>query len=262
MTPTIGLLTDFGLTDTYVGQMKAAILRVAPQARLVDLTHSVPAQDVRAGAFLLWTAVQAFAEGSLFLAVVDPGVGSARRAVAVRSRCGDVLVGPDNGLLMPALTLLGGLSEAVELTDPSWWGPRRSRSFHGRDLFAPVVGHLAMGVPLGKLGRPLERLEEPFTFPEPQRDGAAFVGEVLHVDTYGNLVTNLPLERLPEHFEVQVSSSVIPEAPHAHYQAVAPGALLALGGSTGLLEVSTRDGNAARVLGAGQGTPVRVVPRG
>ncbi|WP_162159678.1 SAM hydrolase/SAM-dependent halogenase family protein [Cystobacter fuscus] len=262
--PLISLLTDFGLTDTYVGQMKAALLRIAPHARLVDLTHAVPAQDVRAGAFLLWSAVEAFAEGSLHLAVVDPGVGSARRAVAVRSHRGDVLVGPDNGLLVPALSLLGGLADAIELNDPAWWGPRRSRTFHGRDLFAPVVGHLAAGVPLEKLGRRLEQLEAPFTFPEPQVEGGggALVGEVLHVDTYGNLITNLPVARLPARFDVQVGDRLIPDAPHAHYQAVAPGELLSLGGSTGLLEVSVRDGDAARVLGVGRGTRVHIAARG
>src|SRR5690242_15590872 len=158
MPPTISLLTDFGLTDTYVGQMKAAILRVAPGAVLVDLTHAVPAQDVRGGAFLLWSGVEAFPEGSLHLAVVDPGVGSTRRAVAARTRRGDVLVGPDNGLLVPALERLGGLIAAVELTEPEYWGPRRSRTFHGRDVFAPVVGHLAAGVPLERLGRALHHL--------------------------------------------------------------------------------------------------------
>jgi S-adenosyl-L-methionine hydrolase (adenosine-forming) len=262
MPPVISLLTDFGLTDTYVGQMKAALLRVRPGADLVDLTHAVPAQDVRAGAFLLWSAVDAFPEGSLHLAVVDPGVGSARRAVAVRSLRGDLLVGPDNGVLLPALERLGGRVLAVELTVPEYWGPRRSRTFHGRDVFAPVVGHLASGVPLERLGPEVSALETPFTFPTPRREEGGLVGEVLHVDTYGNLITNLPMTRLPAHMEVQVGGRVIPDAPHAHYQAVAPGALLSLGGSTGLLEISVRDGDAARVLGVGRGARVRILPRG
>jgi S-adenosylmethionine hydrolase len=256
----ISLLTDFGLTDTYVGQMKASILRVAPEARLVDLTHAVPAQDVRAGAFLLWSAVEAFPEGSLHLAVVDPGVGSARRAVAARARRGDVLVGPDNGLLVPALEQLGGLDTAVELTEPAYWGPRQSRTFHGRDVFAPVVGHLAAGVALERLGRPLHHLEEPFSFPRPAEEEGCPVGEVLHVDTYGNLVTNLPGALLPARFRVHIGSAVIPDAPHAHYQAVASGELLALVGSAGLLEVSVRDGSATTALGVGRGARVRVEP--
>lgn len=260
MASLVSLLTDFGLADTYVGQLKAALLRVAPSALLVDLTHEVPAQDVRTGAFLLWTAVEAFLEGSLHLAVVDPGVGSSRKAVAVKSRRGDVLVGPDNGLLVPALERLGGQVAAVELSEPRYWGPQRSRTFHGRDLFAPVVGHLASGVPLEQLGRPVERLEAPFTFPPPAQEQSGLVGEVLHVDTYGNLVTNIPGELLPERFTVHIGSAVIRDAPHAHYMAVAPGELLALVGSTGLLEVSAREGSAQAMLGASRGERVRIEP--
>lgn len=258
--PLVSLLSDFGVTDTYVGQMKASILRVAPSATLVDLTHAVPAQDVRAGAFLLWTAVEVFPAGSLHLAIVDPGVGSSRRAVAVRSRRGDVLVGPDNGLLLPALEQLGGLVAAVELTEVAYWGPLRSRTFHGRDLFAPVVGHLAAGVPLEKVGRSVERLEAPFQFPPPSVEDGCPVGEVLHVDTYGNLVTNLPGAQLPARFRVRMGLTVVEGAPHPHYQAVAPGELLALVGSAGLLEISARDGSAASVLGVDRGERVHIEP--
>lgn len=256
----VSLLTDFGVADTYVGQMKAALLGVAPGVMVVDLTHAVPAQDVRAGAYLLWTAVEAFAPGSLHVAVVDPGVGSERRAVAARSKRGDVLVGPDNGLLVPALGLLGGLDAAVELTEPAYWGTRRSSTFHGRDVFAPVAGHLARGVPLERLGPPVERLEAPFSFPRPVEQGGQLVGEVLHVDVYGNLITNIPASRLPARFRVYVGRAVISEAPHPHYMAVAPGALLALVGSSGLLEVSVREDSAEALLGVRRGERVRVEP--
>lgn len=258
--PLVSLLTDFGVMDTYVGQMKAAILSVAPAAILVDLTHAVPAQDVRAGAFLLWTAVEAFPRGSLHLAVVDPGVGSSRRAVAVRSRRGDLLVGPDNGLMLPAIEQLGGMDAAVELTEEAYWGPLRSRTFHGRDLFAPVVGHLAAGVALEKVGRPVEQLQAPFRLPPPTEEEGLVVGEVLHVDTYGNLITNLPGAQLPARFRVRVGLTVVEGAPHPHYQAVAPGELLALVGSSGLLEISARDGSAASVLGAERGERVHIEP--
>jgi S-adenosylmethionine hydrolase len=257
----ISLLTDFGVADTYVGQMKAAILRVAPTATLVDLTHAVPPQDIREGAFLLWTAVEVFPAGSLHLAIVDPGVGSGRRAVAVRSRRGDILVGPDNGLLLPALEHLGGLAAAVELTEPAYWGPARSRTFHGRDLFAPVVGHLAAGVPLEKVGRPVEQLEAPFRFPPPGVEDGQPLGEVLHVDTYGNLITNLPGAQLPARFRVRIGLTVVEGAPHPNYQAVAPGELLALMGSSNLLEISVRDGNAASTLGVDRGERVHIEPQ-
>ncbi|MCI0572413.1 MAG: SAM-dependent chlorinase/fluorinase [Myxococcaceae bacterium] len=260
MRPVISLLTDFGFSDTYVGQLKAAVLRVAPDAQLVDLTHAVPAQDVRAGAFLLWTAVEAFPSGALHLAVVDPGVGSARRAVAARTHRGDVLVGPDNGLLVPALERLGGLAAAVSLTEPRFHGPRTSSTFHGRDVFAPVVGHLASGVSLEELGPSLERLEAPFSFPAPRTSDGRIEGEVLHVDVYGNLVTNVPAELLPARFDVVMGPARIRGAPHPHYQAVASGEPLALVGSAGLLEVSVRDGSAAATFGVTRGAPLHLEP--
>ena len=149
----ITLLTDFGTQDTYVGQVKGAILSVAPSASLVDLTHAVPPQDVPAGAFFLWCAVEAFAAGSIHLAVVDPGVGSNRRGIAVRAARGDYFVGPDNGLLIPAVDHLGGRTEAVELTNREFWRPQPTSTFHGRDVFGPIAGHLANGIPLTQLGR-------------------------------------------------------------------------------------------------------------
>src|ERR1700694_1457365 len=134
----VSLLTDFGLDDTYVGQVKGAILSVAPDATLIDLTHAVPPHDVLAGACLLCSAVEPFPAGTIHLAVVDPGVGSERRAIALRVARGDVFVGPDNGLLVPAVERLGGRAQAVELTESRFWRPTQSRTFHGRDVFGPV----------------------------------------------------------------------------------------------------------------------------
>ena len=249
----ITLLTDFGLDDTYVGQMKGAILAVAPAVTLVDLTHAVPAQDIHAGAFLLWSAVEPFPPGTTHLAVFDPGVGSVRRAVALRSRRGDVFVGPDNGLLWPAVERLGGLVRAVELTEARFWRPAPSTTFHGRDLFGAVAGHVAQGVPLDQLGRPISD-PQAASVPVPRGHD----GEVLHVDTYGNLITNLPAAGLPLEFEARVGAHRAPRA--THYAAVAPGVLLALIGSVGLLEISARDGSAAALTGARRGTPVHLVP--
>jgi S-adenosylmethionine hydrolase len=252
--PVISLLTDFGFADTYVGQMKGAILAIAPSATLVDLTHAVPPQDVVAGAFLLWSAVEAFPTGTIHVAVVDPGVGSDRRAVALRSARGGLLVGPDNGLLWPAVERLGGCGLAIELNEPRFWRPRPSSTFHGRDLFGPVAGHLANGVPLEQLG---SHIDDPVPLELPKPRGLA--GEVLHVDTYGNLITNLPADSLPAHFAVRIGDQHVPQA--AHYAAVQPGALLALIGSSGLLEISARNASAATSTGARRGTPVLVEPR-
>ncbi len=256
----VTLLTDFGLADTYVGQVKGVILGVCPTARIVDLTHAVPPQDVRAGAFLLWTGVEAFPAGAIHLAVVDPGVGTARRAVAAQAARGDLLVGPDNGLLVPAVDRLGGLVAAVELSRPEVWRANASATFHGRDVFAPVAGHLAAGKQLEELGEPVPDLARPFELEQPRQDGRRLHGTVLYVDTYGNLITNLGGSILPLHFSVTIRDRTIQPAPHPHYQAVPPGSLLALVGSSGLLEVSTRDGSAAATLGARPGDPVLVVP--
>jgi S-adenosylmethionine hydrolase len=254
----ITLLTDFGLADTYVGQVKGAILSVAPEAALVDLTHAVPAQDVVAGAFLLWAAVEVFPSGSVHLAVVDPGVGSARRGVAARSGRSDVFVGPDNGLLVPALEHLGGVDAAVELVESAYWRPSPASTFHGRDVFGPVAAHLSLGVALDRLG-PNVVLQRPFELPQPLSEGQRLRGEVLHLDTFGNLITNLPAERLPARYSVDVAGLSI--EPQPSYQAVAPGMLLALVGSSGLLEISARDASAAAILGATRGARVDVLPR-
>jgi S-adenosylmethionine hydrolase len=252
--PILTLLTDFGSSDTYVGQVKGAILAVAPAVQLVDLTHAVPPQDVLGGAFLLWSAVEVFPPGSVHLAVVDPGVGSARRAVALQARRGDLFVGPDNGLLVPALERLGGLLRAVELTERRYWRPAPSSTFHGRDIFGPVAGHLAAGIALPDLGRPID---DPLRLELPTPRGLE--GEVVHVDTYGNLVTNLPAAALPAAYRVHLGAWVV--EPQPNYAAAGPGALLALVGSAGLLELSARDASAAALTGAQRGTPVRLEPR-
>lgn len=249
----ITLLTDFGLHDTYVGQVKGAILAIAPTASIVDLTHAVPAQDLQAGAFLLWSAVETFVAGTIHLAVVDPGVGSVRLAVALETARGDVLVGPDNGLLLPAAERLGGIARAVELNRAEFWRPSPSATFHGRDLFGPVAAHLANETPLERLGTPLLAADV-VRLSLPQPEGGR--GEVIHVDTYGNLITNLPAHTLPPHYVVRVDDVEAPGV--AYYAAAPPGELLALVGSSGLLEISVRDGSAAQRTGARRGTPVNV----
>jgi S-adenosylmethionine hydrolase len=251
----VTLLTDFGLVDTYVGQLKGAILSVAPSLPLIDLTHQVPAQAVQVGAFLLWSAVEVFPAGSVHLAVIDPGVGSARRAVAARAGRGDLFVGPDNGLLVPALERLGGVAGAVELTEPRFWRPHPSTTFHGRDLFGPVAGHLANGLPLAELGQPVT-LIRPFALPTPTVAGDRIDGTVLHVDAYGTLVTSIPADVLPDRYMVHLAGRDVAPAPN--YQAVPPGALLALAGSAGLLEIAARDASAAALLAVGRATPVSV----
>ena len=209
---------------------------------------------MRAGAFLLWTAVEAFPPGSIHLAVVDPEVGSPRRAVAIRSWRGDTFVGPDNGLLLPAVDRLGGVVQAVDLTAREYWRAQPSSTFHGRDIFGPVAAYISKGVPLDRLGPPVSKLSRAANWPLP--DGLN--GQVIHVDVYGNLITNLPADALPvQPFQVVFGNHRVLRADY--YAAVAPGQLVALVGSSGLLEISARDGNASQETGASRGTPVTVV---
>lgn len=239
----IALLTDFGLVDPYVGAMKGVLASLAPGAPVLDVTHGVPPQDVRVGALFLDAAWPWFPEGTVFVCVVDPGVGTRRRPIVARA-AGRLFVGPDNGLL--------GLlpdPEVREITAP-WGHPSPSRTFHGRDLFAPVAARLAGGAAFEDVG-PLVTDPVRVLLPVPV-DGA---GEVLYVDHYGNAVTNL----------AGVDGGVVRvrevRAPVVHtYAAAGPGEAVALTGSTGRLEIAVRDGHAARELGLAPGTPVSWEP--
>ena len=255
----VTFLSDFGSKDTFSAQMKGALLAVAPTAVAVDLTHHVAPQDVRMGAFQLWAAVDAFPTGTIHVAVVDPGVGTGRRALALRTKRGDVLVGPDNGLLALALDRLGGLDVGVALSDPKYWrSANPTATFHGRDIFAPVAGHLAMGAKIEKLGPAITDPERPYALPTCRQDGDDLVGEVVHVDVYGNLITSFTAESLPARFRLWVSGIEVKECPHVTYRSVPPGRFLAVVGSSGLLEVAVRDGSAARTTGAKLGDKVIV----
>jgi S-adenosylmethionine hydrolase len=267
VTRPIFFLSDFGLSDTYVGVVKAVILGSAPDARIVDLTHDVPPQDIRAGAFALMTAAPYLPADAVVLAVVDPGVGTARRPIAVQVN-GRAFVGPDNGLLSWAI----GASEpdgCVVLDQPRFWRPTVSTTFHGRDLFGPVAAHLARGVPLARLGSPIDTIEE-LPSPTARRvvDGDGRIseahGEVIHVDRFGNLVTSLSASDLPPDPVVTVQGrTVVGLARHFQPAGSAPGAdgLIALIGSAGLMEIAVPNGSAATMIGAEVGTDVFVTAR-
>jgi len=256
----VTLLTDYGAADTYVGQLKGAILAVSPSATLVDLTHSVPAQNVRAGAFLLWTGVEVFPPGSIHLAVVDPGVGTARRAIAAKCARGDFFVGPDNGLLPAAINRLGGLTDAVELTRSKYWSPRVSPTFHGRDLFAPVAGYLARGASWRELGEGIAELQGPPSFPLPSETGDSLHGEILHVDSFGTLITNLRGEQLADEFALTIGGRRIVGRQNAVFESVSEGTLVGLVGSAGLVEIALRNGSAATELRVTVGQPISAQP--
>ena len=187
--PVIALLTDFGTADHYVGAMKGVMLGICPGATFVDITHEIPPQDVLGGALQLGACWQYFPAGTVFLAVVDPGVGSARRAIAVEAD-GRRFVAPDNGLLTMVLRAPEGGQAHFEISNPRYAAPLVSRTFEGRDRFAPAAAWLAAGVELAALGAPLSdwvRLD----IPEPRDLGDRLEGEVLAVDRFGNLITNI-----------------------------------------------------------------------
>lgn len=264
MRPIVALLSDFGNQDHYVGAVKGAVLAACADALLVDIVHDLPPHDVAAGAYALAAAYRAFPAGTVFVAVVDPGVGTPRRGLAVEAG-GYCFVGPDNGILGFVLAEHPA-SRVHALTNAGLFRYEVSATFHARDVFGPVAGRLAGGMPLDEVGPPVA---DAFRLP------AAAVAEVgpgeweatvLHVDRFGNLATTLTRERLGEilaHVEsdptrvvVVVEGAVLPLV--SSYGEVHEGEPCALLGSSDRLEVAVNCGSAARVLGACRGTPVRV----
>lgn len=248
--PVVTLLTDFGASDSYVAEMKGVLLTDCPDAVLVDVTHAVPPGDVRAGAYLLGRAWHRFPSGTIHLAVVDPGVGTARSALAIRAH-GHCFVGPDNGLFTPVLR--DAEVEIVVLPTPE----RAAPTFHGRDLFAPAAAALACGTPLEVLGQPLSGIPQRLTYTEPHYEGKSVVGEIVYVDRFGTLVTNLNTELFPSYAILEVEGLEIGPLRRT-FGDVPTGGLLAYVGSDGAVEIAVRDGSAARRLGMGVGGRIRV----
>lgn len=252
----ITLLTDFGTADGFAGIMHGVILRINPKAVVVDVCHDIAPQDVHAAAFVLSTVYPYFAEETIHVVVVDPGVGGERRAIAVRTLRG-TFVAPDNGVLSYVFAR-ESIPEVVQLTDSRYWLTPLSDTFHGRDLFAPVAAHLSLGVPPGDLG---PTVEDPvrFAVAEAQvREDGSIWGQVLHVDHFGNLITNVAPELLPaEQVRVHVAGQQV-TGPVRAYALAVDGQLLSLVGSNGYLEIAVRNGSAAAVLGVGRGAKVLV----
>jgi S-adenosylmethionine hydrolase len=231
--PPITLTTDFGTTDWFVGAMKGVILEIQPAACVVDLTHGLPAGDIRAGAFALLAGYRAFPRGTIHVVVVDPGVGSDRRALVVASP--DYLfVGPDNGVLSWALGR-EAQPEIRQLTNERYLRQPVSQTFHGRDVFAPVAAHLSRGIPPAAFG-PVA--DQPVHLPWPQEDA------VLYIDRFGNAITNIDRAQVRA---IQIGDRRI--AVEAHYQAVPAGEPVVVRGSSGFLEIAVNGGPAAEVLG-------------
>lgn len=262
----VTLTTDFGTRDPYVAEMKGAILARTREVFLVDVTHEVAAHDVVEGALALEAAAPWFPPGTVHLAVVDPGVGTARAGLVLEAG-GHVFVGPDNGLFTPFLVAPGW--RAWRLADDSWGVPGApqppptlpSRTFHGRDVFAPAVARLALGTPPASLGTP-HPTPVRVPWPEARASQGRLEGVVVHVDRFGNLITSVRAEALAalgQHLAVGVKGRVL--ALVGTYGDLAQGRPGALVGSGGRLEIAVREGQAARALSAGRGTRVTVTRR-
>ncbi|GAB4504308.1 MAG: SAM-dependent chlorinase/fluorinase [Anaerolineales bacterium] len=257
----LSITTDFGLANGFVGVMKGVIYGIAPEVKIVDITHLVAPQDVRQGAYALWRAAPFFPPGSVHVAVVDPGVGTARRPLG--ARLGEQFyIAPDNGLLTPLIEdaeQAGETIEFVHLDNPRYWLPKVSRTFHGRDIFAPCGAHLASGIPLSALGTPIVDVVR-LSLPHPQKTANGWLAHVTIIDNFGNLTTDLPASFLSDHSSVlfrlrgrEVNGLV---ESYGHRM---PGDLVAVVDSEEFIEIAVVNGSAAALLGVQVDDPVEVI---
>lgn len=273
MNPLVAFLSDFGQADGFVGIVKGAMLGACPELTVVDLSHEIVPGNVRQGGFVLASAVPYFPRGTVFLAVVDPGVGSDRRPLALRA-ADWLFVGPDNGLV--AWTLhwlarrrrlavrpqdewlrLGRGAEAVAINRVDLWREPRSVTFHARDLFGPAAAHLAVGEQVRELGQPTDRVRD-LPWPATRAEGTCLVGEVVTVDRFGNLTTSIWVDELPPRPVFAIGGRRL-DGLAGHYLAGPP--LVALPGSVGLVEIAAPSASAAELLGVGVGDRLTVQPR-
>jgi S-adenosylmethionine hydrolase len=253
----VTLLSDFGSASPYPGQMRS-VLAARTDATLVDISHDVPRHDVRTGAYLLRAVAAHALAGTVHLAVVDPGVGTARRPLIVRSG-GQDFVGPDNGLLLPAARRVG-IPRVFVITDERLLRGAGSQTFHGRDLFAPAAALLAAGTPPGALGVPAPEAVE-LHLGAGRREGRTLIGTVAYVDPFGNVITDIPAGLLPpagRGVEVRLGRRRLRATVRSTYGEAARGRLVVVPGSDDLVEVALREGDAAARLGARPGAAVTI----
>ena len=261
MSPTLTLTTDFGTRDAYVAAMKGTILGINPSVRMVDITHSITPQDVMEAAFVLKGAVPFFPKGTVHLVVVDPGVGTSRRAIALKAH-GHWFVGPDNGVF--TLLLNGSAPDEIVVLDrPEYWRiPEPSMTFHGRDLFAPVAAHLLAGRTLAEVGSPIEAMA-PLHWALPIIDEQGVRGWVVHIDRFGNCITNITRSAFEEArrgrpLKCFAGNTTLNQILNT-YADTATGEPLLLFGSDDFLEIAIHAGNAAELLSIRKGAPVNIV---
>lgn len=255
----ITLLTDFGLEDAYVGIMKGVIAGIHPHATVIDITHQIPPQNVALGSFQLGSAYAHFPPHTIHLAVVDPGVGGSRRAVAVQTPSG-TLIGPDNGLFSHVLMQQDAIA-AIELTNNHYWYSQQpSNTFHGRDIFAPTAAYLARGISLQELGSSVlpSSLKTITSATDWQRTNSRGIGTIQAIDHFGNLITNIPASQIQNYsWSLQIGQYQIPSATSYCSKESNP-ALKALVGSHGWLEIALPSGNAQKLLQTSLGESVQL----
>jgi S-adenosylmethionine hydrolase len=245
----VTLLTDFGTTDSYVAEMKGVILTRIPTAVLVDITHGIHPGDIKSAAYVLGRTWHRFPPRTTHLVVVDPGVGTTRAALAFSAH-GHGFVGPDNGVFTPVLH--DAEVEVVVLATPDG----ASSTFHGRDVFAPAAAAIAGGAKLSTLGEPFSGIPELLAYTEPHYEGKSVVGEIVYIDRFGCLITNLTTELVPPYATLEVEDLDLGPLQRT-FNDVTNGGLLAYVGSGGAIEIAVRNGSAARRLGIGVGGRVR-----
>jgi S-adenosylmethionine hydrolase len=262
----VSLTTDFGLKDPYVGQLKAALLTVCPDVVIVDVTHEIEKYNVAMGGIILASTVRFFPEGSIHVGVVDPGVGGPRRPIIMETER-SMFVGPDNGLLAMAAEQ-EGIKHVFEITEKRYMRREVSRTFHGRDVFAPVAGHLANGVNPRSVGKEVKDYT-PLRIPRPTVERGLMEAQVLYVDSFGNVVTNVKKTDLEEaglnvndEVKIEVKSKVVKASVKEAYYEAERGKPVLLLGSQGFVEIALREGSAAKLLKLSSGEKLWVKLKG
>ena len=255
----ITLTTDFGLKDYYVSAMKAVMLGIAPEVRLIDVSHDIPSQDIMAGSWVLKNSAMLFPSGTVHTVVIDPGVGTDRAPIALKVE-DQYFVGPDNGIF--SLLTSDKYYSAVRLSKQEYLRDNQSATFHGRDIFAPAAAHLSRGVDLHDLGEPIDELVS-YRWMQPIADRDGLEGTIIHIDKFGNLITNIPQSLLNEVIadkDVKIYvGNVILNSIEPTFGAVAEGEPVAYIGSAGMLEVGINKGDAEQMLGVQKGAQISLI---
>ncbi|MEX0608750.1 MAG: SAM-dependent chlorinase/fluorinase [Balneolaceae bacterium] len=259
MSQIITLTTDFGLQDQYVSALKAVILGISPEVRLIDISHDIPPQDIMAGAYVIRNSAFLFPPGTVHLVVVDPGVGTSRHPVAIKIK-DQYFVGPDNGIF--SLFYDEFEHKAYRLNNPVFWRDTIAKTFHGRDIFAPVAAHLSKGVSLDDVGEPIEGLVT-YHWAVPIADKDGLQGWVVHIDRFGNLITNISEALIKDHIKkkkvkIYVGNTMLKKIVTT-FGDVEDGDPAAFIGSSGMLEIGINKGNAGRMLSVDKGAQISIV---